>query len=304
MDYGRILHEIARETKPLFGRGKVADYIPALARVFPDRYGMAVCTVDGEAFVYGDAEEPFSTQSISKVTMLTLAFQSQGDRLWKRVGKEPSGRPFHSLAQLEFENGIPRNPFINAGALIVTDCFISSTAKPKQDLLSFVRRLSGNRTIRYDREVARSEKTHGFRNTALANFIKSFGNIKNDVDEVLDLYFHQCSLSMSCLDLARTFLYLANGGILPATNERILTRRQTKRINAIMLTCGMYDGVGDFAYRVGLPGKSGVGGGIIAILPNELSICVWSPRLDQSGNSLIGTKALELFTTKTAKSIF
>jgi glutaminase len=152
--------------------------------------------------------------------------------------------------------------------------------------------------------VVKSEKEHGFRNAALVNFMKAYGNINHQLDDVLDIYYHQCSIEMSCKQLARSFLFLANGGVVPATGERILSASAAKRINAIMLTCGFYDQAGAFAYLVGLPGKSGVGGGIVAVIPGELAIAVWSPELNSQGNSILGIKVLELFTTRTGMSIF
>ncbi len=304
MDYQSILQEIYDEIQPYFGQGRVADYIPALADVPPDKFGLALVTIDGATYTLGAADEPFSVQSIAKVFTLTLALQYEPDRLWTRVGKEPSGQPFNSLIQLEIENGIPRNPFINAGALVVTDCLLSHTTDARQELRAFVRRLARNEAIDYDVVVASSEKKHGYRNAALANLLKSFGNIDNPVEEVLDVYFHQCALRMSCLDLARACTYLADGGRSPLLDAPIISRRQAKRINSLLLVAGLYDAVGDFAYRVGMPGKSGVGGGIVAVIPNVLSICVWAPELNAAGNSLVGTMALELFTTRTGLSIF
>jgi glutaminase len=300
----QILKEIQDEIQPLFGQGKVADYIPALKRVDPRKFGAALCTIDGEVIQTGDALEPFSIQSISKVFTLSMAFAAHGDSIWKRVGKEPSGNAFNSLVQLEYEKGIPRNPFINAGALVVTDMLVSDHADPKRVFLEFMRKVSLNYTIEFDNEVARSEKEHGFRNAALVNFLKSLGNINNSIEEVLDNYFHHCALSMTCVDLARAMLYFANHGILPSTGEQLLTVSRAKRLNSIMMTCGFYDQAGEFAFRVGLPGKSGVGGGIVAIIPGKLAICVWSPELNPKGNSVIGMKTLELFTTKTGISVF
>ena len=302
--YQTILEEIEQGVRSCLGQGRVADYIPALARIAPDKFGMAVRTVEGEIFSVGDAAEMFSIQSISKVFTLTMALQFEGDELWKRLGREPSGNPFNSLVQLEYENGIPRNPFINAGALVLADVVLSHTGDAKTAILDFVRALCGNLTVEYDLEVARSERDWGDRNAALAHFLKSFGNLDNDVDAVLDAYFHQCSLAMTCLDLAKAFQYLAHGGVNPLTGERLMTASQTKRTNALMLTCGVYDAAGDFAYRVGLPGKSGVGGGIAAVMPGHWCVAVWSPGLNAHGNSLAGTQALELFTTKTGISIF
>jgi glutaminase len=304
LNYLQILNEIADEIQPLFGHGKVADYIPALKRVNPRKFGIAICTFDGQVFQVGDSSEPFSIQSISKVFTLSLAFAKHGDAVWKRVGKEPSGNAFNSLLQLEYEKGIPRNPFINAGALVITDMLVSDHENPKQVFLDFMRKISLNPDIQYDNEVAASEKEHGFRNAALVNFLKSLKNIDNHIDDVLDNYFHHCALAMNTIDLARSMLYFANHGVLPFSGERLLTISRAKRLNSIMMTCGFYDQAGEFAFRVGLPGKSGVGGGIVAVIPGRLGMCVWSPELNTKGNSVIGMKALELFTTKTGISIF
>jgi len=304
MEYQQILDRIGKEVEMQQEQGQIASYIPALARVSPDKFGMAVMTIRGELFTVGDASETFSLQSISKVFTLAMVMDKLGDALWKRVGREASGNPFNSLVQLEYENGRPRNPFINAGALVVTDCMIRDNQNPLNDLLDFVRLSSGNPSVDFDTEVALSEKETGHRNAALAYFLKSYGNIHHEVEEVLEVYFHQCSLAMSCTDLARSFLFLANGGKDPISGKTICQARQAKRINSLMQTCGLYDECGEFAYRVGLPGKSGVGGGIAAVMPGELAVAVWSPGLNPAGNSLSGMMALELFTTYTARSIF
>ena len=303
-DYPSILNEIAEAAKSEFGKGKVANYIPALAQVPAEKFGIALETIRGEQFGWGDSEERFSIQSISKVFTLALAFRLEGENLWKRVGLEPSGNPFNSLVQLEYEQGIPRNPFINAGALVITDVLLEHYADPKAAILEFIHTLTGQNDIAYDLEVARSERETGYTNAALVNFMKSHGNIRHSVAAVLDVYFHQCSIAMSCRELARAFLLFANPGAIPAPGERILTKSQAKRLNAIMLTCGFYDEAGEFAFAVGLPGKSGVGGGIVAIIPGELAIAVWSPELNEHGNSVLGIKALEMFTTLTGMSIF
>ena len=304
-DLQSLLDEIAEAVKPEFGKGKVADYIPALARVPADRFAMAVCGVDGQEWRTGDALMPFSIQSISKVfTLLTALETIEPDELWQRVGREPSGTPFNSLMQLENEGGIPRNPFINAGAIVVTDAIATHSASPVPHLLNMVRRLSGNPGIVVDEEVARSEEEHGHRNTAIAHFLKAQGNLKSEVTRVLHLYFRQCAIAMSAMDLARAFLPLANEGVIPATGEQRFPPQRVKRVNSILLTCGLYDGVGNFAFRVGIPAKSGVGGGIVGVIPGKFSVCVWSPELDSLGNSHVGTAALELFTRKTGLSIF
>ena len=304
MEYNELLENIVHEIRPYFGKGQVADYIPALANVPPTKFGMAIATVDGTVHTVGDALEPFSIQSITKAFTLMLAMSLVGDELWTRCGKEPSGSKFNSLVQLEYEQGIPRNPFINAGALVVTDCVMSHCRAPKNTIRDYVRVLSQNFAVDFDEAVAHSERETGFTNAALANMLASHGRLDNPVASVLDTYFHQCSLAMSCADLAQAFLPLANRGLSPALEEAVLTERQAKRINALMLTCGMYESVGSFAYRVGLPAKSGVGGGIVAVLPSKFCVVVWSPELDRSGNSLVGTAALEALTRLTQLSIF
>jgi len=303
MDYSIILNDTYKEIKALPIIGTIATTIPELASVNPDKFGIYLTTIDNQEYGIGDCEEKFSIQSVSKALSLSLAFSFLDEKVWQRVGVEPSGNPFNSLVQLEFEKGIPRNPFINAGALVIADILVSELKNPKQDFLDFIRTLSGIETINYSEKVAQSEKETGFRNAALCNFLKSFDNIKNEVDEVLDFYFHQCSLEMTCKELAHSFFFLANEG-MTRSGKQILAKSQVKRINAIMQTCGFYDESGEFTYKVGLPGKSGIGGGIAALYPNHFSVATWSPRLNEKGNSEFGMAALELFTTKTGKSIF
>ena len=303
MDYSIILNDTYKEIKALPIIGTIATTIPELASVNPDKFGIYLTTIDNQEYGIGDFDEKFSIQSVSKVLSLTLAFSFLDEKVWQRVGVEPSGNPFNSLVQLEYEKGIPRNPFINAGALVIADILVSELKNPKQDFLEFIRTLSGIETINYNEKVAQSEKETGFRNAALCNFLKSFGNINNEVDEVLDFYFHQCSLEMTCKELAHSFFFLANEG-MTKNGKQILSKSQVKRINALMQTCGFYDESGEFTYKVGLPGKSGIGGGIVALYPNHFSVATWSPRLNEKGNSEFGMAALELFTTKTGKSIF
>ncbi|ALP41518.1 glutaminase B [Aeromonas schubertii] len=299
-----LLDSILSEVRPLVGEGRVADYIPALAQVPADRLGIAVCTVDGTLYTAGDAAEPFSIQSISKVLSLTLALTLyEEEEIWSRVGKEPSGQPFNSLVQLEFEQGIPRNPFINAGALVVSDLLETRLTAPRQRTLELARRLAGNPAIIADAVVSRSEYQHSARNSAIAYLMKAYGNFHNEVDKVLQSYFNACAIRMSCVDLARAFVYLANRGT-PLDGQALLAPRTTKQVNALLATCGLYDEAGDFAYRVGMPGKSGVGGGIVAVIPGELSVCVWSPELNKAGNSLAGTAALECLAERLGRSIF
>ena len=299
-----MIDRIRDEVRELWGQGRVADYIPALAKVDPRQFGMAVATLDGQEYSTGDAQVCFSIQSISKVFTLAMVTRHVGDDIWDAVGREPSGNPFNSLVQLEYEQGKPRNPFINAGALVVTDLLISLYPHPKDAMLEFVRSLCGNDDIYYDKEIARSERLNADRNMSLAYLMKSFGNIRNDVDTLLDVYCHQCAISMSCVDLARAFLFLSNRGVNPFSGKQVLSVSQAKRLGALMLTCGFYDESGDFAFRAGLPGKSGVGGGIAAYIPGNLAVTVWSPELNRHGNSLAGMAALEHFTTDIGNSIF
>ena len=303
MNYQQILEEIYIQSKSLPIIGNIAITIPELANVNPDKFGICLTTIDGKEFSIGDSNEKFSIQSVSKALSVTLAFSHLGEKIWERVGVEPSGNPFNSLVQLEYEKGIPRNPFINAGALVIADMLVSCLENPKEEFLHFIREISGCDTINYNLKVAQSEKDTGFRNAALTNFLKSFGNINNDVDKVLDFYFHQCSVEMTCKELADAFFFLANEGI-SKNGKQILTSSQAKRINALMQTCGFYDESGEFTYKVGLPGKSGIGGGIAAVLPKQFSVATWNPRLNEKGNSELGMYALEQLTTKTGMSIF
>jgi len=301
-----VVQEIAAEMRGMPDRGEVASYIPELARVDPNAFGLVVVTADGSIAAAGDSEAPFSIQSISKVFTLALALGKVGDRLWSRVGREPSGSAFNSIVQLEYERGIPRNPFINAGAIAVTDTILSGH-QPREalgEILWFMRFLADDPSIRIDETVAASEQRTGYRNSALANYMKSFGVIENPVEFTLGVYFHHCAIAMSCRQLAMAGRFLAQLGTNPSTGFSVVAAALTNQINALMLTCGHYDGSGEFAYRVGLPGKSGVGGGILAIAPGKASIAVWSPGLDAQGNSQLGQLALEKLSKRLGWSIF
>lgn len=304
MNFNQVFSKIANELDNFKNKGKVADYIKELSIVDPTKFGVHLTTIHNKNFKFGDAKEKFSIQSISKVLSLALAYKFEDENLWKRVGVEPSGTPFNSLIQLESDLGIPRNPLINAGALVICDILVSHLKNPKEDFIQFVRAISGIPTIDYCARIAESEKSTGYKNAALINLMKSFGNIKNDIDIVMDFYFNLCSIEMTCKELSKTFLFLANYGVCPYSNEVILTPSKSKRINAIMQLCGFYDEAGEFSFKVGLPGKSGVGGGIVAIHPGKYSIAVWSPKLNKKGNSYKGIQFLELFTSEIQKSIF
>jgi len=306
---GLLLGDIVRRHRPQKKEGTVPGNIPFLATVPFDRFGIAVATTSGEVFSSGDADVPFSIQSISKVFTLAMALQgSRSARLWSRVLREPSGTAFNSLVQLEAEHGIPRNPFINAGALVVTDHLMEETPDAATQLLQFLTKQAGTEegTVSHgpsiDEAAAAGELAGSSRNLALAHFLKDFGNLTQPAESVVENYVSQCSIMMSCVQLAKAGLFLANDG--QGTSGRVLSPSEAKRIGSIMLTCGMYDAAGEFAYRVGLPGKSGVGGGILVIVPGQCAICVWSPRLDAKGNSLAGTAALADLSDRTGWSVF
>ncbi|GAB2694586.1 glutaminase [Kitasatospora kifunensis] len=303
MDYQLELQRAVDAARPLLTTGRVADYIPALGAVDPHAFGLALATVDGEVYGAGDWEVPFSVQSISKLFTLALTLAAGSEGIWHRVGREPSGTPFNSLIQLESEQGIPRNPFINAGAVVVTDHLLTLTGDAGRAVREFLRAESGNPLLDTDPVVAGSEAAHGHRNAALAHFIASYGNLENPVEAVLSHYYAHCAIAASCRDLALAGLFLARHGVR-TDGSRLLSRSDAKRINAVLLTCGTYDAAGDFAFRVGLPGKSGVGGGILAIVPGRGTLCAWGPALDRAGNSVGAVAALDAFTTATGWSVF
>jgi len=304
MKYKELITQVFEQIHTTENLGDKASYIPELAKVNSENFGVHISTTDSEQFGVGNFQEKFSIQSISKVFSLALAYKLLGENLWNRLGVEPSGTAFNSLVQLENDKGIPRNPFINAGALVIADILMSHLRNPKEELLAFIRSLSANKDINYSAKIAASEKSIGYRNIALCNFIKSFGNIENEPDKVLDFYFDICSLESTCAQLSEQFSFLANHGKTIHDNSQILTMSQSKRVNALMQTCGFYDESGEFAFKVGLAGKSGVGGGIVAIYPNQYVITVWSPKLNVKGNSYRGMQFLEAFTSATQQSIF
>lgn len=302
--YQKVINDIDKQVRSQFGIGKVADYIPALMEMQPNQFGIAIHTNDGDTFSAGDCGQRFTVQSVSKVLSLTLAMQRFGDDLWSRVGKEPSGTAFNSLTQLEFEQGVPRNPFINAGALIIADALMSRLSSPIHTVLSTTRLLAGNPDIVMNKRVAQSEFEHRHRNAAMAHLMKSFGNFHNEVDEVLNAYFHYCATEVNCIELAKIHGFLANKGFSNTANSQLLSPSQTKKMNSLLFTSGLYDAAGDFAYRVGMPGKSGVSGAIVAILPGECSVAVWAPELNEYGNSVVGLAALEMLAEQLNIRVF
>ncbi|MCK0124008.1 glutaminase [Gelidibacter sp. F2691] len=303
IDYQNVINTVHENLKNEVARGVVASYIPELADVDANNFGIHLRLMTGETFATGDWNKKLSIQSISKVLTLAMVLPMYPENLWQRVDVEPSGNPFNHLSLLELENGIPRNPLINAGALVIADILVSLLDNPKEDFLKYVRSVVDDPTINFNEAVANSERLTGYNNYAAANLLKAYGNLKNDVDDVLDFYFHQCAIEMTCEQLTKAFFMFANHGNCCQQNK-LISESQAKRINAIMLTCGFYDEAGEFAFEVGLPGKSGVGGGIVALLPNHFTISVWSPGLNPQGNSMLGMKALEQFTSMTKLSIF
>lgn len=302
MDLQAILDEICATIGGARDRGRVASYIPQLAQVDPDKFGISIALPDGTVLSAGDAQEPFSIQSVSKVFTLAMALGRMGDQLWSRVGREPSGEAFNAILQLEREKGRPRNPFINAGAIVTTDAVLSGH-EPREflgELLRFIRTAAADDDIHINDAVAQSEQATGDLNRSLAYFIRSHGNLQNAPDLTLGAYFHQCAVEMTCEQLARAGLFLT--GV--AGTPRMVSASRQRRINALMMLCGHYDASGDFAYRVGLPGKSGVGGGIMVIAPGKAAISVWSPGLNAQGNSKLGTEAIEMLARRTGWSVF
>ncbi|MCO6390567.1 glutaminase [Aliihoeflea aestuarii] len=302
----KVVEGIAVEIRKATEWGKAADYIPELAKIDTKQFGIAVLTRDGQTIAGGDADTQFSIQSISKVFALAIALKAKGEKVWKRVGKEPSGDPYNSIIDLERHKGFPRNPFINPGALVVVDMLLED--RERDDLpdtvRDFIGDMIGDHAIGIDEDVVKSEHISGFTNKALANLAKSFGNLNHEVDDVMHVYVRQCAVALSCRQLAAAgrFLMLDREDIDDKVSKADAER--ARRINAVMLTCGQYDGSGDFAYRVGLPAKSGVGGGILAVVPNTATVAVWSPGLDDNGNSLLGTLALERLSQRMDWSIF
>ncbi len=283
-------------------KGDVANYIPELAKISPNQFGLSLCMDSGEQFSFGDSDTFFSIQSISKVFTLAIALGRYGNSFWRRIGREPSTNVFNSIQELETRKGIPSNPYVNAGAIVTTDSLLVS-ATPKDtlaEILSFMKLASSSDDIFVDKHIALSEKETGHQNWALAHVLKAQGNLVHDCELTLGTYFHHCAIEMNCEQLARSGRFLA--GISP--NNALISNNKICSINSLMMTCGHYNGSGAFAYRVGIPAKSGVGGGILAIVPGVASIAVWSPGLDNFGNSLLGTLALEMISKSFGWSVF
>ncbi|WP_373235428.1 glutaminase [Cohaesibacter celericrescens] len=296
----RDAHALAAEDPELWG--KPADYIPELAHIDPAQLAISVALADGRVLSAGDYKTGFSIQSISKVFTLSIALGRIGDSLWNRVAREPSGNPFDSILKLEQEKGKPRNPFINAGAIVTTDALLSGHA-PKEalsEIIQFVRAAAEDDDIHINARVAQSEKATGYRNLALAHYLRSYDNLVNEPDYTLGVYYHQCAIEMTTVQLAKAGRYLAS---LPDA-PKLIAPAKVRSLNALMMTCGQYDGSGEFAFRVGLPSKSGVGGGLLIIAPRRGSIAIWSPGLNEKGNSKMGTYIAERMSRELDWGVF
>lgn len=303
MDIQKLLSEVYDEVRPALGSGAVSSTIPALRDVNPHRFGLAAATLASEVYGVGDWRAPFSIQSVSKLFSVALVLARDGEQLWKRVGYRPSSHRYDALTELDDAGGVPANPFVNAGALVVVDRLLRLTGNAQRTVLKLLRAETGNPRIDVDVTVAASERAHHHRNAAIAHLIADHGNLHHPIPEVLDHYAAQCAIAMSCADLAVAGLFLARHGVR-ADGSRLLTRSEAKRLNAMLLTCGTYDAAGDFAYHVGLPAKSGIGGGILAVVPGWGALATWGPALDAAGNSIAGRAALARFTTATGRSVF
>jgi len=285
--------------------GEVADYIPGLKSANKENFG--VCIIDSENKVShaGDFEKNFTIQSISKPLVLMLAILDNGeDYVFSKIGMEPTGDAFNSIKKLETCVCKPFNPMINAGAIAVSGMIKGDTPEERfERILNFIRKISENPSLEYDEDIYIGEKTTGNRNRAMAYFMKNGGIIEGNVEEALDIYFKQCSINVTALDLAKIGLFLANDGVL-STGERIISVHIAKLVKSLMVTCGMYDGSGEFAVRVGIPAKSGVGGGILSLVPGKMGIGVYGPALDPKGNSIGGYALLEEISKILSCSIF
>jgi glutaminase len=302
-----ILDTIIDKNKHWTKEGKVASYIPELSKANGEALGMCITTLEGEEFFAGDYEMKFTIQSISKVITLMLAMIDNGvDYVFSKIGMEPTEGAFNSIISLENNNDQkPLNPMINSGAIAIVSLIAGDTAEEKFDrVLEFTRKITGNPDININESVYESEKATGDRNKSLAYFMKSTGVIEGDVEEILDVYFRQCSMEVNCRDIARIGAMLANSGVIISTNERVISREAARIIKTIMVTCGMYDGSGNFAVHIGIPAKSGVGGGIMAAVPRRMGIGVVGPSLDEKGNSIGGIKVLEELSKELDLSIF
>lgn len=303
----KLLETIIDNNKHWTAEGAVATYIPELSKANPDALGICVSTLDDEEYCAGDCEMKFTIQSISKVITLLLAILDNGkEYVFSKVGMEPTADAFNSIIALETRNHHkPINPMINAGAIATVSLVSGNNSEDSfARILKFARKITGNPELDINNDVYHSEKATGHKNRALAYYMKSTGIIESDVEEVLDVYFKQCSIEVTCKDIARIGAMLANDGVLPWNGERVISRGTARIVKTIMVTCGMYDASGHFAVHIGIPAKSGVGGGILAAVPGRMGIGVVGPALDIKGNSIGGIKVLEELSKELDLSIF
>jgi glutaminase len=301
-----LLEKWIEEIKPSMKKGRVAQYIPALAEADPHALGLSIVFRDGEVLTVGDCDEKFTLQSISKVITLILAMMDVGvDTVFDRVGMEPTGDPFNSIMKLELlKPSKPLNPMINAGAIAVSSLVSGQNTEEKLSrIVEFIRRITKNQSISINQKVLESEWETGDRNRALAYFLRDMGIIRGEIDPTLQVYFGQCSIEVTCFDMAHIGLCLALDGV-NAWGERIFPADVARIAKTFMVTCGMYNASGEFAIRVGIPAKSGVSGGILALVPQRLGIGVVGPALDNKGNSIGGVRILECCSNEENWSIF
>ncbi|MFE7802685.1 glutaminase [Nocardia sp. NPDC057440] len=303
MDYQHVITHVMSDTKSSIGSGQVADYIPDLVKADPNQFGFTIATVDGQVYSVGEVHTPFAIESISKVFALALVLSRKETPIWQRVRREPSGTPFNSLIELEMENGIPRNPYTDPGAIVVADQLLHDTGNGIEAMRTLLRAETGDADLSVDCVTVESEEGAGDRNRAMAYLMASFGNMINPVERALDHYFRQCSITITCEQLAKAGLLVARHG-LREDGSRLLHRADARHLVALMTTCGTYDAAGEFAYRIGLPCQSGVGGGILSTVPGKCSVVAWGPGLDAKGNSVAGAAAMASFARTTGFSVF
>lgn len=302
-----LLNNIIKSNKKYTNFGQVASYIPELKNANSEDLGICIIDKDKNIHYAGDYKKKFTIQSVSKTIILAMALMDNDwAYVFSKVGMEPSGDPFNSIMKLETDDTKkPCNPMINAGAIVTTSLIKGDTLKEKEErMLAFFRKIAKNDDIKINQAVYESEKLTGDRNRAMAYLLKNDGVINGDVEEILDLYFKQCSIEVDCVDLARIGLIFANYGIDIETGERVISENVSRMVKTFMVTCGMYDASGEFAIKVGIPAKSGVGGGIMASVPRKMGIGVYGPSLDKKGNSIAGIKVLEDLSKQLELSIF
>ncbi len=302
-----LLNKILENCRRITEKGKVATYIPALGKADPNDLGICVADMNGDLFSAGDYEKKFTIQSISKTVTLMLAIMDNGiEYVFDKIGMEPTGDAFNSIIKLEIVSpSKPLNPMINAGAIAVTSMIKGKNSLEKfHRLLNFFRKISGNENLDINEEAYLSEKATGDRNRSMAYFMRDVGIFTGDVEDILDVYFRQCSIEVNCIDIAKIGLFLANDGRIPETGEIITSEKVSRIVKTFMVTCGMYNASGQFAINVGIPAKSGVGGGIMTSIPHKMGIGVYGPALDDKGNSIGGCEMLKKLSEELDFSIF